>query len=168
MEEVLTPISATEDLQKIFRGQGWNTAGANLLATSCWFAQSVFLYFRPRIDGRIEGLLVLGLTALGLGLLMPLGQPLIGAGLGLGVGGSYLLWKVSLWKPAEEIIRQDLDRRLQRELVGTLAEVCQANSLDPDDLQVLVSSLRDEKAEVNAQFYSKIVEFFHNKLKMQE
>ena len=124
MEEILTPpdpSATTEDLQKLFRGQGWNTAGANLLATSCWFAQSVFLYFRPRIDGQSDGLWVLGLTALGFGVLLPLGHSLIGACVGFGVGGSYLLWKASLWKPAEEIIRRDLDRGMQRELVGTLS-----------------------------------------------
>ena len=53
-------------------------------------------------------------------------------------------------------------------MVGTLVEICEANSLDPDDLQRLVRSLRDDKTDVNAQFYSKIVEFFHSKLRMQE
>lgn len=160
--------STTEDLQRLFRGQGWNTAGANLLATSCWLAQSVFLYFRPRIDGQIDGLWVLGLTILGMGLLTPLDMGLVGAGLGFVLGGSHLLWKVSLWKPAEEIIRRDLDRVMQLELVGTLVEVCEANSLDPDDLGRLVKSLKDEKTDLNAQFYSKIVEFFNCRLKMQE
>ena len=33
-------------LQKRFRSQGWNVAGANLLAVSCWQAKSVYMYFR--------------------------------------------------------------------------------------------------------------------------
>jgi hypothetical protein len=33
-------------LQKKFRSQGWNVAGANMLALSCWQAKSVYLYFR--------------------------------------------------------------------------------------------------------------------------
>ena len=34
------------DLQRKFRSQGWNVAGANLLAVSCWQAKSVYMYFR--------------------------------------------------------------------------------------------------------------------------
>ena len=33
-------------LQRTFRSQGWNVAGANLLALSCWQAKSVYMYFR--------------------------------------------------------------------------------------------------------------------------
>ena len=33
-------------LQRRFRSQGWNVAGANLLAVSCWQAKSVYMYFR--------------------------------------------------------------------------------------------------------------------------
>ena len=33
-------------LQRRFRSQGWNVAGANLLAVSCWQAKTVYMYFR--------------------------------------------------------------------------------------------------------------------------
>ena len=33
-------------LQRSFRSQGWNVAGANLLALSCWQAKTVYMYFR--------------------------------------------------------------------------------------------------------------------------
>ena len=38
-------------LQGEFRRNGWNLAGANLLAVSCWIAKSQFLYARPRLTG---------------------------------------------------------------------------------------------------------------------
>merc|ERR1711997_599393 len=38
-------------LQGEFRRNGWNIAGANLLAVSCWIAKSHFLYARPRLTG---------------------------------------------------------------------------------------------------------------------
>ena len=36
-------------LQADFRRRGWNVAGANILAVSCWIAKSQFLYARPRL-----------------------------------------------------------------------------------------------------------------------
>jgi len=38
-------------LQGEFRSRGWNVAGANILAVSCWIAKSQFLYARPRLTG---------------------------------------------------------------------------------------------------------------------
>ena len=38
-------------LQGEFRRGGWNVAGANILAISCWIAKSQFLYARPRLTG---------------------------------------------------------------------------------------------------------------------
>jgi len=38
-------------LQGEFRRRGWNVAGANILAVSCWIAKSQFLYARPRLTG---------------------------------------------------------------------------------------------------------------------
>ena len=38
-------------LQGEFRRRGWNLAGANILAVSCWIAKSQFLYARPRLTG---------------------------------------------------------------------------------------------------------------------
>ena len=37
------------ELQREFRGSGWNVAGANLLAVTCWIARQNFLYARPRL-----------------------------------------------------------------------------------------------------------------------
>ena len=53
------------ELQREFKAAGWNLAGANLLAVSCWLAQRVFLYFRPRLDWAKDGLYVAGFTLAG-------------------------------------------------------------------------------------------------------
>ena len=37
-------------LQRGFISQGWNVAGANLLAVSCWQAKTVYMYFRSVIS----------------------------------------------------------------------------------------------------------------------
>ena len=57
------------------------------------------------------------------------------------------------------IIQQDLDRKQQRKLVGTLVELCQENKVDPDDLETLVSNL---KTGLNSQFHRSLVTFFKN------
>ena len=44
VEPIMTPEAT--DLQRKFRSQGWNVAGANLLAVACLQAKSVYLYFR--------------------------------------------------------------------------------------------------------------------------
>ena len=47
-------------LQAEFRRRGWNVAGANILAVSCWIAKSQFLYARPRLtafDFMIAGII---------------------------------------------------------------------------------------------------------------
>ena len=47
----ITDSDACYKLQSEFRSCGWNIAGANLLAVSCWIAKSHFLYARPRLTG---------------------------------------------------------------------------------------------------------------------
>jgi len=44
-----TNISICQDLQKDFRIKAWNKSGANLLAVTCYYAQSNFLYARPQL-----------------------------------------------------------------------------------------------------------------------
>ena len=162
-DEEVSGRSAPE-LQRQFRRCGWNLAGANLLAASCYVAQNVYLYVRPRLE-YTDSLYVLVLTLMGA--LAP-GFPLAGAAVGLASGGFYLLWKVSHWKPADDIIRRRMDRGMQGRLVGQLVEVCQANQLDPEDLDKLVQQLKVENGSVVAQFHQSIVAFFRKHLKMQE
>ena len=47
----ISDADACYKLQSEFRSCGWNIAGANLLAISCWIAKSHFLYARPRLTG---------------------------------------------------------------------------------------------------------------------
>ena len=47
----ISDADACYKLQSEFRSCGWNIAGANLLAVSCWIAKSHFLYARPRLTG---------------------------------------------------------------------------------------------------------------------
>lgn len=159
------PLSSAE-LQRHFRRKGWNLAGANLLAASCYVAQNVYLYVRPRLV-YTDSLFVLVFTLAGA--LTP-GFPWVGAVVGLATGGFYLLWKASLWKPADEIIKQKLNRSMQGKLVGELAAVCQANSLDPENLDGLVEKLKAEErdSDVASQFHQSLVQFFKKHLKMQE
>ena len=42
--------SVYHQLQREFRRGGWNEAGANLLAVTCWYAQGNFLYARPLLN----------------------------------------------------------------------------------------------------------------------
>ena len=156
--------SSAAELQRLFRSRGWNLAGANLLAASCYVAQNVYLYVRPRLE-YTDSLYVLVLTLVGA--LTP-GFPFVGAAVGLASGGFYLLWKASHWKPAEQIIRQRMDRATQRKLVGELVEVCQANELDPEDLDKLVQQLKVENGSIVDQFHQSIVGFFRKHLRMQE
>jgi len=57
------PLQA-EELQSKFRKQGWNLAGANVLAAACCVAQNVFLYVRPRLKPA-DSIYVVVLTAAG-------------------------------------------------------------------------------------------------------
>ena len=50
-ENRLGDASNCYTLQGEFRRCGWNVAGANVLAVSCWIAKSQFLYARPRLTG---------------------------------------------------------------------------------------------------------------------
>ena len=52
-------------LQSEFRRCGWNVAGANLLAVSCWVAKSQFLYARPRLTGLDFGIAAIITAACG-------------------------------------------------------------------------------------------------------
>ncbi len=160
----------------MFRRQGWNLAGANLLAASCHVAQAVFLYVRPRLAARDVSFAVVLALAAGL-VFLPLAQafPLVSLAAGVLAGGFYLLWKAGSWRPAHEIIRASLDRKMQSRLVGELVAVCQANHIDPEDLDNLASQLRDEEQggssgpkQIVSQFHSSILHFFHVQLKMQE
>ncbi len=85
-------------LQASFRRQGWNLAGANLLAAACLVAQRLFLYVRPRLVA-LDAACVLIVTFVGASLFVVGGSteaflPLVGAGAGMAGGGLYLLWKV--------------------------------------------------------------------------
>ena len=41
------PVEICRNLQAEFRKSGWNIAGANLLAVTCWMARQQLLYARP-------------------------------------------------------------------------------------------------------------------------
>ncbi len=161
-EERSSAVSIALSLQKSFRSQGWNVAGANLLAVSCWQARSVYLYFRPMPEASDVAL------AAGLALVGALTTVLMGALVGLAAGAAYLLWKASLWRPAEEIIRSGMDRRQQSDLVAALVDLCQRNSLDPEDLEDMVASLGDRGSKTFSQFHASLVNFFKYKLNMRE
>ena len=49
-----------------------------------------------------------------------------------------------------------------------LVDLCQRNSLDPEDLDAMVATLRDHGTKTFAQFHDSIANFFKVKLKMQE
>ena len=80
----------------------------------------------------------------------------------------FMLDYESAWRPAEEIIQRSLDRTMQGRLVGEMVVVCQANSIDPEDLDGLASHLDGEGEGVVSQFHGSLVEFFKSQLKMQE
>ena len=169
------------ELQRRFRAQGWNLAGANLLAASCWFANSAYLYVRPKL-GTADFLRALAVLAVGVSVVMGSAstlavQKVFFTGLisvlsGILLGGFYLLYRASSWKPVNEIIKEELDRETQKELVVTLADVCQKNYIDPEDLDRLHDELKclelnNNKALIN-QFHRTLVKFFLVKLQMQE
>ena len=49
-----------------------------------------------------------------------------------------------------------------------LVDLCQRNSIDPEDLDAMVDTLRDHGNKTFAQFQASLVNFFKVKLKMQE
>lgn len=102
------PVPAVQ-LQSQFRCQGWNLAGANLLAASVWVAQSLYLHVRPQL-GTGEAVWALAAAAL-VGALAPGLPPMVGTATGFLAGGFYLLWRVSRWRPASQIIQEALDRK---------------------------------------------------------
>ena len=64
-----TNFSTTDichSLQSEFRRRGWNVAGANLLAVSCWIAKTQFLYARPRLTGIDFGIAAIITAACGI------------------------------------------------------------------------------------------------------
>ena len=47
-------------------------------------------------------------------------------------------------------------------------DLCQRNSLDPEDLDAMVATLTDHGNKTFAQFQASLVNFFKVKLRMQE
>jgi len=45
-----TGFSICQDIQEDFRKKAWNKSGANLLAVTCYYAQSKHLYARPQLS----------------------------------------------------------------------------------------------------------------------
>ena len=72
------------------------------------------------------------------------------------------------FQPKASISQRGLDRKQQSELVVALVDLCQRNSLDPEDLDAMVTTLRDHGTKTFAQFHASLVNFFRVKLKMQE
>lgn len=56
---------------------------------------------------------------------------------------------------------------MQGKLVGEMAAVCQAYSLDPENLEGLMDNLIG-RAAMLAEFHKSLVDFFKSQLKMQE
>ena len=72
------------------------------------------------------------------------------------------------FEPKASISQRGLDRKQQSELVVALVDLCQRNSLDPEDLDAMVATLRDRGNKTFAKFQASLVNFFNVKLKMQE
>ena len=52
--------------------------------------------------------------------------------------------------------------------MGSLADLCQKLSLDPEDLDAMVASLKDRGTKTFADFHSSLVNFFKVNLRMEE
>ena len=89
--------SATEYCQEFRDAQGWNKAGAAILGATCWFSDAHFLYVRPRLK-RTDLALMAALTAVGM-----VFDFLMGAAVGVCIGGTWILWKLSAWKPVSQV-----------------------------------------------------------------
>ena len=85
--------------------------------------------------------------------------------LGIIVGGAYLLCRVSQWQPVEDIIQRQMKRPLQREFVCALVEVCQEVNLDPENLDTLLEASEETGL---LELHTAMMEFFRNRLKLQE
>jgi len=83
-------------------------------------------------------------------------------------GIGYLLRKASHWQPMEDIIRLQMNRNQQQELVLALVNVCTQQQIDPERAESFVPNPSNSELELSANFVLTLLDFFRVRLRMQQ